>query len=68
MKLVPLAQVSCGSAACPAVFSDSDGSLVVQGYVLPVQRPSDDVPDGEARVRIPRELLLDAARMLTERS
>jgi hypothetical protein len=64
MKLVPLAQVSCGTGACPAVFSDSDGSLVVQGYVLPVQRPGDDVPDGEARVRIPSELLLDAARKL----
>jgi hypothetical protein len=38
--------------------------LVVQGYVLPIQRPSEDVPDGEARVRIPRELLLAAAREL----
>jgi hypothetical protein len=68
MKLVPLAQTSCGSAACPTVFSDSDGSLVVQGYVLPSQRPGDDVPDGEARVRIPQELLLDAARALMGRS
>jgi hypothetical protein len=67
MKLVPLAQTSCGTQACPTVFADSDGSLVVQGYVLPVRRPSDDVPDGEARVRIPRELLLDAARTLLER-
>lgn len=64
--LVPLAQTSCGTQSCPQVFSDTDGSLVVQGYVLPIQRPSDDVPDGEARVRIPRELLLDAARALQE--
>ncbi|MDT3441803.1 MULTISPECIES: hypothetical protein [Pseudofrankia] len=63
MELVPLAATACAAANCPTVFSAADGSLVVQGYVVPAQA---DVPAGEARVRIPRELLLQAARELPE--
>ncbi|MBX6391287.1 MAG: hypothetical protein IRZ08_20235 [Frankia sp.] len=68
MELVQLAKVECNTHACPAVYAAPDGSLVVQGYVMPVQRPSADVPEGEAQVRIPRELLLEAARELVGRS
>jgi len=66
MELVPLAQTSCGTAACPGVFEAPDGSVVVQGYVMPAQRQSDGVPDGEARVQIPRDLLIRAARSLPD--
>jgi len=59
--LVPLATTACVNANCPTVFRDSDGSLVIQGYVVPAQA---DVPTGEARVRIPQELLLRAAHEL----
>jgi hypothetical protein len=63
MELVPLAVTACAATNCPTVFSAADGSLVVQGYVVPAQA---GVPEGEARVRIPRELLLEAARELPE--
>ena len=66
MKLVPLAQTSCGTATCPGVFEASDGSVVVQGYIVPTQRNIDEVPDGEARVQIPRDLLILAARSLPD--
>ena len=66
MELVPLAQTSCGTSACPGVFEASDGSVVVQGYVVPTQRYVDGVPDGEARVQIPRDLLIRAARSLPD--
>ncbi|MBL7496275.1 hypothetical protein I6A84_05385 [Frankia sp. CNm7] len=66
MELVPLAQVSCGSSACPGVFEAPDGSVVVQGYVVPAQRSIDGVPEGEARVQIPRDLLIRAARSLPD--
>jgi hypothetical protein len=48
------------------VFVAPDGSVVVQGYVMPAQRQTDDVPDGEARVQIPRDLLIRAARSLPD--
>lgn len=66
MELVPLAQSSCGTSTCPGVFEASDGSVVVQGYVVPTQRYADGVPDGEARVQIPRDLLIRAARSLPD--
>ena len=66
MELVPLAQTSCGTSACPGVFEAPDGSVVVQGYVMPAQRQAAGVPDGEARVQIPRDLLIRAARSLPD--
>jgi hypothetical protein len=67
MQLVPLAATSCGSAACPTVFLDSEApdeaDVVVQGYVVPEPR-SGELPSGEARVRIPRDLLRRAAQTL----
>jgi hypothetical protein len=64
MQLVPLA-VTCNTGACPTVYQDEDGDVVVQGWV-PDQRYVDGVPSGEARVKIPRSLLLAAARELPE--
>lgn len=64
MRLVPVASVACGSAQCPTIYVDADesGGVFVQGYVVPEQR----APTGEAVVRIPRHLLLEAARSLSE--
>jgi hypothetical protein len=68
MQLIPLAVSSCNSAACPTVFVDEeardDGAdIVVQGYIVPASR-SQSPPEGEALVRIPRHLLVQAARKL----
>jgi hypothetical protein len=57
--------MSCNTGACPTVYEDADGNVVVQGWV-PEQRDTDAVPAGEARVKIPRSLLLAAARKLPE--
>ncbi len=65
MKLIPLAGTACSSKACPTVFVAEGDDLVVQGYVVPDQRDG-SIPAGEARVRIPRHLLLEAARKLPE--
>jgi hypothetical protein len=63
MDLVPLAATACGSGACPTVYVAADGDLVVQGSVQAL-RESDGVPVGEARVKIPRDLLIRAAKKL----
>jgi hypothetical protein len=68
MQLVPLAISSCNSLNCPGVFVDEeardDGAdVVVQGFVVPVAQ-SESLPDGEALVRIPRHLLVQAVREL----
>lgn len=49
----------CSSGDCPTVYADDDGSIVVQGYL--VERRT---PDGEGSVRIPADLLLEAASAL----
>jgi hypothetical protein len=49
----------CNGGACPAVYED-DGSIIVQGTA----EPGGGV--GEARVRIPLIVLVEAARALTE--
>jgi hypothetical protein len=64
MQLVPLA-ITCNAGACPTVYTDADdtSTLWVQGW-----EPSPDqirvLPTGEAMVRIPRDLLVDAASSL----
>jgi hypothetical protein len=68
MQLIPLAVSSGCSAACSGVFIDKetrdDGAdVVVQGYIVPVSR-SEGLPEGEALVRIPRHLLVQAVREL----
>ena len=63
MQLVPLAQ-TCRAGGCPTVFRTEDGDVVVQGYAVPAPQAPHGVPAGEALVRIPRELLVEAARQL----
>jgi hypothetical protein len=51
----------CGSGSCPTVYVEHDGSLVVQGYTTTYTTPA-----GEDAVRIPRSVLLEAARNLLD--
>lgn len=57
----------CTSGQCPTVYtaSGSEGTVVVQGYTLSTADAGVDVPAGEALVRIPVDLLLEAARNLS---
>ncbi len=45
----------CGSGGCPTVYEidGDDGNVAVQGYVT----AHTDLPDGEAVVIVPRDLL-----------
>lgn len=65
MQLVPVAQ-TCRAGSCPTIFKTEAGDVVVQGYVVS-ELPADAVlPDGEALVRIPRELVVEAALKLAK--
>lgn len=50
----------CGENDCPAIALADGGMLDVQGY----QQTEVTTPEGEAVVRIPAELILEAARVL----
>jgi hypothetical protein len=51
---------------CPAAWDDEeDGTVIVQGYQAAAIPGLSPAPDGEIRVRVPREVLLQAARELT---
>nr|WP_308129259.1 hypothetical protein [Actinoplanes polyasparticus] len=45
--------------------SGAEGTIVVQGYSLSTEDAGVNVPAGEALVRIPVDLLLEAARNLS---
>ncbi|OHV33001.1 MULTISPECIES: hypothetical protein [Pseudofrankia] len=66
MQLVPLA-ITCNAGACPTVYADADDASVlwVQGWT-PDPAYVRDLPTGEAMVRIPRDLLVDAASSLPQ--
>jgi hypothetical protein len=55
MELTKIADSSCKDGDCPT----DRGTIGVQGYLL-----DRAMPDGEALVEIPAELLLEAARAL----
>ncbi len=57
----------CTSGNCPTVYaaSGAEGTIVVQGYSLSTEDAGVNVPAGEALVRIPVDLLLEAARNLS---
>jgi len=57
----------CNVDNCPAVWADEDGTLVVQGDETVTAAALGPVPAGETRVRIPREILLEAAGKLGAR-
>jgi hypothetical protein len=56
----------CAAGSCPTIYrTDSDAaSVVVQGFIVPAEHSGVDVPEGEALVEIPVELLTEAMRHL----
>lgn len=59
--LVPVAN-ACANGSCPTVYRTDRGTVVVQGYTVPVNF---DVPTGELVVEIPTDLLMEASRNLS---
>ncbi len=60
----------CTAGNCPTVYVSeagtvTAGTVVVQGYAVSAEDAGIDVPDGELLVRIPLELLTEAARNLS---
>lgn len=49
---------ACYGGTCPTLYESDRGTIVVQGWK--VTDADMDVPDGEALVEIPRELLRSA--------
>jgi hypothetical protein len=56
--------VSCPAAWTDDQDQDQEGIVLVQGYRAADPEGLPPVPDGEARVRIPRAILLQAAQEL----
>jgi hypothetical protein len=50
----------CKFGDCPKVLLDDKGNLLVQGYRTDVPK----VPDGEAVVRVPRDVIIAATEAL----
>jgi hypothetical protein len=59
MELVKIASSDCKSGDCPTVYRTDRGTIAIQGYQV-----THPVPDGEAIVEIPAELLAEAVRAL----
>lgn len=59
MELTRIASANCKDGDCPTVYSTDRGTVAVQGYKV-----THVVPDGEAIVEIPAELLVEAVRAL----
>lgn len=47
----------CGNGSCPTVYRTDRGTLLVQGYAIPADQVSLDLPPGEQLVEIPADLL-----------
>jgi hypothetical protein len=59
MELTKIAGTNCKDGDCPTVYRTDRGTIAVQGYSL-----AREVPEGEALVEIPAELLSEAVRAL----
>lgn len=54
---------TCNAGDCPSIFDVAGTTdVVVQGYPLTSSAAGVTVPEGESLVRIPRSVLLEAAR------
>ncbi|WP_285472161.1 hypothetical protein [Actinoplanes sp. NBRC 101535] len=62
--LRPIANV-CTAGSCPTIYETGSDRLVVQGFTLSAHQAGIDVPDGEALVEIPVELLKEALQKLS---
>ncbi|KHD79320.1 hypothetical protein MB27_01300 [Actinoplanes utahensis] len=56
----------CGTGTCPAVYRSGPDTVLVQGHVVDTHVDGVTLGDGERLVAIPRDLLLEAARLLRE--
>ncbi|MFC7532282.1 hypothetical protein [Actinoplanes sp. GCM10030250] len=67
--LRPIANL-CSAGSCPTVYEfDADqrrdsGRLIVQGFTVSAAQAGIDVPDGEALVEVPLDLLKEALQKL----
>jgi len=59
--LEPVANI-CANGSCPTVYRTDRGTIVVQGYAVPVDF---ELPAGELAVEIPVDLLREASRHLS---
>jgi hypothetical protein len=59
MELTTIAKTDCKDGDCLKVATTDRGTVAIQGY-----RMTHAVPEGEAMVEIPVDLLLEAARAL----
>jgi len=65
--LMGVSDTDLGGQPTAPVLDVGDGDLVVQGFKLsPGDRAALGIPDGEDAVRVPRAIILDGARRLTE--
>ena len=57
----------CATGSCPTIYTaeSASGAVVVQGFVVSAEQSGVDVPEGEALVQIPYELLIEAVRNLS---
>jgi hypothetical protein len=63
MRLTRIAGDCPDGRTCPTVYETDRGTIVVQGYDIPVHELTQiALPDGEAAVEIPISLLEEAAR------
>ncbi|WP_305786813.1 hypothetical protein [Symbioplanes lichenis] len=53
----------CSSGNCPTIYRDG-ADVLVQGYAVEAVAGAGALPDGELVVRIPAELVREAARRL----
>lgn len=58
----------CDKGPCPAVWEADDGSIDVVGATVDKVSPLVAVGVGESVVKIPRRVLVEAARRLEEKS
>lgn len=56
----------CAAGSCPTIYRTTPDALsvVVQGFIVPAEQSGVDLPEGEALVEIPVELLEEAIRHL----
>jgi hypothetical protein len=57
----------CAAGSCPTIYrTDSNAaSVMVQGFIVRPEHSGVDVPEGEALVEVPVELLAEAMRHLS---
>lgn len=60
--------VGCDNRNCPKVAVDAAGDFVIQGDLVEAAPGLGDLPAGEGRVKVPRDLLIEFAAQLNGES